>query len=177
MRIQESLGKMGQQSSGENMLKGSYILSSLLLSLSLVLEASAEDPAEAEFRLQREKMVKEQISDAPDYRDPVKDPRVLTAMRTVPRHHFVEKKLESAAYGDFPLPIGYGQTISQPYVVALMTEMLEVQPDHKVLEVGAGSGYQAAVLSLLVKEVFTIEIVKPWPFRRRNVLSVSSTPT
>ena len=142
------------------MLKGSYILSSLLLSLSLVLEASAEDPAEAEFRLQREKMVKEQISDAPDYRDPVKDPRVLTAMRTVPRHHFVEKKLESAAYGDFPLPIGYGQTISQPYVVALMTEMLEVQPDHKVLEVGAGSGYQAAILSLLVKEVFTIEIVE-----------------
>ena len=151
---------MGQQSSGENMLKGSYILSSLLLSLSLVLEASAEDPAEAEFRLQREKMVKEQISDAPDYRDPVKDPRVLTAMRTVPRHHFVEKKLESAAYGDFPLPIGYGQTISQPYVVALMTEMLEVQPDHKVLEVGAGSGYQAVILSLLVKEVFTIEIVE-----------------
>jgi protein-L-isoaspartate(D-aspartate) O-methyltransferase len=114
-------------------------------------QAAAEDRQEAQFRLQREKMVKEQISDAPDYRDPVKDPRVLMAMRTVPRHLFVEKKLQSAAYGDFPLPIGYGQTVSQPYVVALMTEMLEV---------GAGSGYQAAVLSLLVKEVYTIEIVE-----------------
>jgi protein-L-isoaspartate(D-aspartate) O-methyltransferase len=123
-------------------------------------QAAAEDRQEAEFRLQRERMVKEQISDAPDYRDPVKDPRVLMAMRTVPRHLFVEKKLQSAAYGDFPLPIGYGQTVSQPYVVALMTEMLAVKADHKALEVGAGSGYQAAVLSLLVKEVYTIEIVE-----------------
>jgi protein-L-isoaspartate(D-aspartate) O-methyltransferase len=122
--------------------------------------AAEEDRQEAELRLQRERMVKEQISDAPDYRDPVKDPKVLTAMRTVPRHLFVEKKLQSAAYGDFPLPIGYGQTISQPYIVALMTEMLQVQPDHRVLEVGAGSGYQAAVLSVLVKEVYTIEIVR-----------------
>jgi len=154
------MGKIRQQSSGEDMPKRSYILYSLLLSLGLVFEVSAEDPAEAEFRLQREKMVQEQISEVPDYRDPVKDPRVLTAMRTVPRHHFVEKKLQSAAYGDFPLPIGYGQTISQPYIVALMTELLEVKSDHKVLEVGAGSGYQAAILSLLVKDVFTIEIVE-----------------
>jgi len=140
--------------------KRSHIFSSLLLALGLVLEASAEDLADSEFRLLRERMVREQIAEAPDYRDPVKDPRVLTAMRTVPRHHFVEKKLQPAAYGDFPLPIGHGQTISQPYIVALMTEMLEVNPDHKVLEVGAGSGYQAAVLSLLVKEVYTIEIVE-----------------
>jgi protein-L-isoaspartate(D-aspartate) O-methyltransferase len=105
-------------------------------------------------------MVKEQIAEAPDYRDPVKDARVLAAMRTVPRHLFVEMKHQSAAYGDFPLPIGYGQTISQPYIVALMTEMLQVQADHKVLEVGAGSGYQAAVLSLLVKKVYTIEIIQ-----------------
>jgi protein-L-isoaspartate(D-aspartate) O-methyltransferase len=160
MTIKTTSGKMRQQSSGENMPKRSLILASLWLALSVVFDASAEDPAEAEFRLLREKMVKEQISDAPDFRDPVKDPRVLTAMRTVPRHHFVEKRLQSEAYGDFPLPIGYGQTISQPYVVALMTEMLEVKPDHKVLEVGAGSGYQAAVLSLLVKEVYTIEIVE-----------------
>lgn len=138
-----------------------YILCSLLLALGPVLDASAEDPAEAKHRVLREKMVKEQIADAPDYRDPVKNPEVLRAMRTVPRHHFVDKKLQSAAYGDFPIPIGYGQTISQPYIVALMTEMLEVQPDHKVLEVGAGSGYQAAVLSLLVQEVFTVEIVEP----------------
>jgi len=160
MRIQQSLGRMGQQSSGETMPKRSYIFSSLLLALGLVLETSAEDPAESEFRLLRERMVREQIAEAPDYRDPVTDPKVLTAMRTVPRHRFVEKKLQSAAYGDFPLPIGYGQTISQPYIVALMTEMLEVKPDQKVLEVGAGSGYQAAVLSLLVKEVYTIEIVE-----------------
>ena len=137
-----------------------YTLCSLLLALGLVFEVSAEDAADAEFVVLREKMVKEQIADAPGYRDPVKDPEVLRAMRTVPRHHFVEKKLQSAAYGDFPLPIGYGQTISQPYIVALMTEMLEVKPDHKVLEVGAGSGYQAAILSLLVKEVFTVEIVE-----------------
>jgi protein-L-isoaspartate(D-aspartate) O-methyltransferase len=122
-------------------------------------QAGAENRQEAEFLLQREKMVKEQISEAPDYRDPVKDPRVLSAMRTVPRHLFVERKFQASAYGDFPLPIGYGQTISQPYIVALMTEMLGVKADHKVLEVGAGSGYQAAILSLLVKEVFTIEIV------------------
>ena len=138
----------------------STILCSLLLALSLVLEASAEDSAEIQFRLLRERMVKEQIAEAPDYRDPVKDPRVLAAMRTVPRHQFVEKTLQSVAYGDFPLPIGYGQTISQPYVVALMTEMLQVKPDQKVMEVGAGSGYQAAILSLLAKEVYTIEIIE-----------------
>lgn len=138
-----------------------YIFCFLLLAPGLALQASAQDPAEDGFRLLREKMVREQIADPPDYRDPVKNPEVLRAMRTVPRHRFVEKKLQSAAYGDFPLPIGYGQTISQPYIVALMTEMLEVQPDHKVLEVGAGSGYQAAVLSLLVQEVFTVEIVEP----------------
>jgi protein-L-isoaspartate(D-aspartate) O-methyltransferase len=160
MRIQLSLEKGRQPSGGENMSIGSYILFSLLMALSLALDASAKDIAEDEFRLLRERMVKEQISDAPDYRDPVKDPRVLTAMRTVPRHLFVEKKLQSAAYGDFPLPIGYGQTISQPYIVALMTEMLEVKPAHKVLEVGTGSGYQAAVLSPLVKAVYTIEIVE-----------------
>jgi protein-L-isoaspartate(D-aspartate) O-methyltransferase len=142
------------------MAKRKFVRFFLLPLLFAALEVSAQDTAETEFRLQREKMVKEQISEAPDYRDPVKDPRVLTAMRTVPRHHFVEKRLQSAAYGDFPLPIGYGQTISQPYIVALMTEMLEVKPDHKVLEVGAGSGYQAAILSLLVKEVYTIEIVE-----------------
>ncbi len=136
------------------------LLSALLLVFSLALDASAEDPVDRGFRVLREKMVREQIAEAPDYRDPVKDPRVLTAMRTVPRHLFVEKKLQSSAYGDFPLPIGYGQTISQPYIVALMTEMLEVKPDHKVLEVGTGSGYQAAVLSVLVQEVFTVEIVQ-----------------
>ena len=142
------------------MAKRRWVRVFLLLVLCVAPEAFAEDTIETRFRLQRERMVQEQISEAPDYRDPIKDPGVLRAMRTVPRHHFVEKKLQSAAYGDFPLPIGYGQTISQPYIVALMTEMLEVKPDQRVLEVGTGSGYQAAILSLLVKDVFTIEIVK-----------------
>jgi protein-L-isoaspartate(D-aspartate) O-methyltransferase len=89
----------------------------------------------------------------------VKDPRVLEAMRTVPRHIFIPEDLLDEAYGDYPLPIGYGQTISQPYIVALMTELLQLEGDEKVLEVGTGSGYQAAVLSLLAKEVYSIDIV------------------
>ncbi len=109
----------------------------------------------------REAMVREQISHPQDYRDSVKDQKVLDAMRTVPRHLFVPSSDVSRAYGDFPIPIGYGQTISQPYVVALMTEMLQVKPEQKVLEIGTGSGYQSAILSPLVKEVYTIEIIKP----------------
>ena len=126
----------------------------------MVTKAGAEDNKEAHFRLLRHAMVKEQISDPPDYRDPVRDKRVLSAMLAVPRHLFVKPRDISRAYGDYPLPIGYGQTISQPYIVALMTEMLDVKPEHKVLEVGTGSGYQAAILSPLVKEVYTVEIVK-----------------
>jgi protein-L-isoaspartate(D-aspartate) O-methyltransferase len=124
-------------------------------------QSGAQDEDDAHFRSLREAMVQEQISHPPDYRDPVKDPSVLDAMRSVPRHLFVPSPEVSLAYGDFPLPIGYGQTISQPYIVALMTEMLELKPEHKVLEIGTGSGYQAAILSSLVKEVYTIEIIKP----------------
>ncbi len=112
------------------------------------------------FRLLRRAMVENQISHPPDFRDPVRDQKVISAMLTIPRHFFVPPQDVARAYGDHPLPIGYGQTISQPYIVALMTEMLEVDPDHTVLEVGTGSGYQAAILSVLVKEVYTIEIVK-----------------
>ena len=126
-----------------------------------IFKAKAENQEKERFRLLREAMVKDQISDPPDYRDPVKDKNVLNAMLTVPRHLFVPPKYISRAYGDYPLPIGYGQTISQPYIVALMTEMLHVEPQHRVLEVGTGSGYQAAVLSLLVKDVYTVEIIKP----------------
>ena len=114
---------------------------------------------EARFLRLREAMVKKQISDPPDYRTPVRDKRVLEAMRTVPRHLFVRKRDISSAYNDHPLSIGYGQTISQPYIVAYMTEMLQVEPQHRVLEVGTGSGYQAAILSHLVQEVYTVEIV------------------
>jgi len=91
----------------------------------------------------------------------IEDEKVLKAMRDVPRHLFVPEGRRRSAYGDFPLPIGYGQTISQPYIVALMTELLEPEKDDIALEVGAGSGYQAAVLSQIVKKVYTIEIVPP----------------
>jgi protein-L-isoaspartate(D-aspartate) O-methyltransferase len=90
----------------------------------------------------------------------VKGPRVLSAMLKVERHLFVPKDLHSTAYSDQPLPIGEGQTISQPYIVALMTELLDLKGDEKVLEVGTGSGYQAAILAELAKEVYTIEIIE-----------------
>jgi len=89
----------------------------------------------------------------------VSDPEVLRAMETVPRHLFVPSDMVNQAYADSPLPIGYGQTISQPYIVALMTESLELEPDDTVLEIGTGSAYQAAVLAELVEQVYTIEIV------------------
>lgn len=91
----------------------------------------------------------------------IKDEGVLRALRKVPRHLFVPEGSTGSAYGDFPLSIGYGQTISQPYIVAFMTELLKPGQDDIALEVGTGSGYQAAVLSEIVKEVFTIEIIPP----------------
>ena len=87
----------------------------------------------------------------------VRDPRVLAAMQQVPRHLFVPHASLEEAYGDFPLPIGHGQTISQPYIVAYMTERLGLRGDEKVLEIGTGSGYQAAILGLLAREVHTVE--------------------
>jgi len=91
----------------------------------------------------------------------VKDPKVLEAMGKIPRHLFVDESFKAKAYADHPLPIGEGQTISQPYVVALMTEALRLRSEDRVLEIGTGSGYQAAVLAEIVKEVYTIEIRKP----------------
>jgi protein-L-isoaspartate(D-aspartate) O-methyltransferase len=90
----------------------------------------------------------------------INDSRVLQVMREVPRHEFVPKRLRGLAYQDSPLPIGADQTISQPYIVALMTQLVEPKSDHKALDVGTGSGYQAAVLSKLVKQVFSIEIIE-----------------
>jgi protein-L-isoaspartate(D-aspartate) O-methyltransferase len=101
----------------------------------------------------------------------VSDPRVLTAMRTVPRHEFVPPALRERAYDDSPLPIGEGQTISQPYIVALMSELAAVRRGDKVLEVGTGSGYQAAVLAELGATVYTIEIVAPLATAARALLS------
>lgn len=104
---------------------------------------------------QRTEMVKTQIEARG-----VSDPDVLSAMRKVRRDLFVPEDYSSLAYADRPLPIGFGQTISQPYIVALMTELLDVDPGEKILEIGTGSGYQAAVLSHLTDKVFTIEIIK-----------------
>jgi protein-L-isoaspartate(D-aspartate) O-methyltransferase len=117
-------------------------------------EAAASDP----LRVAREAMVREQLA-APG-RD-IRDPRVLDAMRRIPRHEFVPADLREMAYFDQPLPIGHGQTISQPYIVAFMSEALKPRAADRVLEIGTGSGYQAAVLAALVKEVYTIEIVEP----------------
>ncbi|MGQ9465018.1 MAG: protein-L-isoaspartate(D-aspartate) O-methyltransferase [bacterium] len=102
----------------------------------------------------RKQMVEEQI-----IARGIKDKNVIDAMLKVARHKFVPKEYEKYAYTDGPLPIGEGQTISQPYIVALMTEMLELKGEEKVLEIGTGSGYQAAILSLIAKEVYTIEII------------------
>lgn len=104
----------------------------------------------------RDIMVKRQIESRG-----VRNERVLKAMRDVERHKFVPNQHITSAYEDHPLPIGYGQTISQPYIVALMTELCELNGTEKVLEIGTGSGYQAAILSLLSKEVYSIEIVAP----------------
>jgi protein-L-isoaspartate(D-aspartate) O-methyltransferase len=101
----------------------------------------------------------------------IRDPRVLDAMLSVPRHLFVPESQRDDAYGDYPLPIGHDQTISQPYIVAFMTQALDVQPAHRVLEIGTGSGYQAAVLGKLAKMVYTIEIVTPLAERARETLA------
>jgi len=103
----------------------------------------------------------------------IRDARVLDAMARVPRHLFVPEAGRDEAYGDHPLPIGHGQTISQPYIVAFMTEALQLEPTHRVLEIGTGSGYQAAVLGELAGEVFTIEIIEPLAERARQTLSAN----
>jgi protein-L-isoaspartate(D-aspartate) O-methyltransferase len=101
----------------------------------------------------------------------VRDPAVLKAMARVPRHLFVPADVQSHAYDDRPLPIGEGQTISQPYIVAYMTEALQVTPEHRVLEIGTGSGYQAAVLAELARQVYSIEIVPRLATRARQTLA------
>jgi protein-L-isoaspartate(D-aspartate) O-methyltransferase len=102
----------------------------------------------------------------------VRDPRVLNAMRKVERHLFVPPAQASQAYGDYPLPIGWGQTISQPYIVAFMTEALGIKQHSKVLEIGTGSGYQAAILAELCDSVFTIEIVEELAENAANLLKI-----
>jgi protein-L-isoaspartate(D-aspartate) O-methyltransferase len=109
-------------------------------------------PKEFDYSSARERMISNQLIPRG-----IKDERVLEAMRTVPRHLFIPSDLRSIAYSDAPLPIGNRQTISQPYIVALMTELLELEGAERVLEVGTGSGYQAAILATLAKEIYTVE--------------------
>ena len=111
-------------------------------------------------------MVKNQLE-----RRGISDSSVLQAMSLVQRHRYVPENLRDRAYGDHPLPIGNNQTISQPYIVALMTEMLEINKDHNILEVGTGSGYQAAILGQLAHQVHTIEIIPDLADRAEKILS------
>ena len=148
-------------------------MSRALLSASsgLLLLACGAMPADAPGALERRDafsqrrltMVSEQIE-----RRGVTDGRVLDAMRSVPRHLFVPEALRAEAYNDAPQPIGEGQTISQPYVVALMTSLLDLAGSEKVLEIGTGSGYQAAVLAKIARRVYTIEILEPLAERARR---------
>ncbi len=117
-------------------------------SLSGIPEAREFDP----FASQREQMVEEQI-----VQRGIRDRRVLEAMQKVPRHRFVPPELRDRAYRDCPLPIGHGQTISQPYIVAFMTEAAHITPESVVLEIGTGSGYQAAILAELARQVYSLE--------------------
>jgi protein-L-isoaspartate(D-aspartate) O-methyltransferase len=137
-----------------------YITTSLIL-----IYASCTGEGETSMERLRELMVKNQIEARG-----VSDQRVLNAMRKVERHKFIPGQHAGSAYEDHPLPIGHGQTISQPYIVALMTELCELKGTEKVLEIGTGSGYQAAILSLLVKEVYSIEIVKSLGLSARQKL-------
>lgn len=118
-----------------------------------------------QFRIARERMVSQQL--APNG---IADERVLAAMRKVPRHLFIDEALWDQAYSDFPLPIGHAQTISQPYIVALMTQELGLKGSEKVLEIGSGSGYQAAILGELARSVFSVERMPALLVRARKTL-------
>lgn len=137
----------------------------LFLGLLLAACSDAKPPPTANTTEQRARMVERQIEARG-----ISDPATLAAMRAVPRHEFLPMRLREEAYGDYPLPIGHGQTISQPYIVAFMTEAIRPQPGEKILEIGAGSGYQAAVLAQMGAEVYTIEIVEPLAEMARQTL-------
>jgi protein-L-isoaspartate(D-aspartate) O-methyltransferase len=126
-----------------------------VLTLAVCGDCRAEESFALDFKAQRERMVREQIEARG-----IKSSEVLDALRKVERHRFVPKRYRLQAYMDYPLPIGAGQTISQPYVVALMTEVLDLDSSKKVLEIGTGSGYQAAVLAEICRGVYTIEIIE-----------------
>ena len=126
--------------------------------LLLLFVAACQGKPENDFDVARRRMVEEQLAGAGRG---IKNRSVLDAMAAVPRHEFVPENQRKLAYEDEPLPIGYGQTISQPYIVAFMIEKLDPKPADRILEIGTGSGYQAAILSCLVAQVYTIEILEP----------------
>ena len=136
----------------------------ILVSVCLALVVSPVCRAGVDYSLQRQQLVSEiedEVRSTAEYINRKSlDPRVLKAINAVPRHAFVPERSRRYAYDNRPLPIGYGQTISQPYIVALMTDLLQTEPGHRVLEIGTGSGYQAAILAQLVKEVYSIEIIE-----------------
>ena len=134
------------------LVKKSFLILLAVAVLPALLSAQKENDA-LKFQAARERMVASQIRSRG-----IVDKNVLNAMAAVPRHNFVPKLLAAKAYADHPLPIGQGQTISQPYIVALMTESLKLNGNERVLEIGTGSGYQAAILAKVTKEVFTVEI-------------------
>jgi protein-L-isoaspartate(D-aspartate) O-methyltransferase len=136
----------------------------ILVLISLFFHTTAGALDSQDFTSQRQQMVEEIAEDARRVAKFVEkgtfDESIMRVMQNTPRHLFVPEDARPFAYENRPLPIGYGQTISQPYIVALMTDLLQPEPDHKVLEIGTGSGYQAAVLAQLVKQVFSIEIIE-----------------
>jgi protein-L-isoaspartate(D-aspartate) O-methyltransferase len=138
----------------------------LMVVLACEIDRSQSRHETRDWTAERSQMVEDQLR----ARD-ISSPRVLEAMRRVPRHLFVPAPDRADAYRDGPLPIGHGQTISQPYIVAFMTQALEIAPHHRVLEIGTGSGYQAAVLSLLADDVYSLEIIEPLADRARATLT------
>ena len=143
---------------------GRFISLLCLLLLASCTDAKPPTPA-TDLAAQRSAMVEQQIEARG-----ISDPATLAALRTVPRHEFLPMRLRSEAYADYPLPIGHGQTISQPFIVAFMTEAIRPQPGERILEIGAGSGYQAAILAQMGAEVYTIEIVEPLAEMARQTL-------
>lgn len=143
-----------------------FLLALVIVATSTGLPRGASEETPSKYSRERQRMVHEQIR-----LRGVADEKVLGAMASVPRHRFVPWALKRKAYEDHPLPIGSGQTISQPYIVALMTEALKLKADDHVLEIGTGSGYQAAVLARIVKKVTTIEIKKKLHEKAAKTLS------
>jgi len=134
----------------------------VLLMTALLMTSSLQARDFSKARQDMVRAINRDVADTAFYIDKsILDPRVMQVMGQVPRHHFVAPSMQEKAYQNRPLPIGHSQTISQPYIVALMTDLLDLDKDDMVLEVGTGSGYQAAVLASLVKQVYSVEIIEP----------------